>query len=114
MPFQPGNQIGNLGNRSGIPKRPRIVTQRLIAILNETDEDNIPKLHRLASALYNRAIEGDVAAIKEVIDRVEGKVPQPIAGDPDNPLVVASVIREIVDPQSNVIALPDASSSRAS
>ena len=113
MPFQPGNQ---LGNRAGIPKRPRIVTQRLIAILNETDEDNIPKLHRLASALYNRAIEGDVTAIKEVIDRVEGKVPQPIAGDPDNPLIVTSIVREIVDPtqKSNIIALPDASSSRAS
>ena len=111
MGFQPGN---NLGRGPYHHKRPRIITQRLIAILNETDEDNIPKLHRFANALFNRALEGDVTAIKEVIDRVEGKVPQPIAGDPENPLVIASVIREIVDPQSNVIALPDASSSRAS
>ena len=93
MPFQAGNQ---LGNRLGFPKRPKIVTQRLIALLNETDANNIPKLHRLANALFDKALEGDVTAIKEVIDRVEGKVPQPIAGDPDNPLTITSVVHEIV------------------
>ena len=96
MPFQAGNQ---LGNRLGFPKRPKIVTQRLIALLNETDANNIPKLHRLANALFDKALEGDVTAIKEVIDRVEGKVPLPIAGDPDNPLVIERVIHEIVRPE---------------
>ena len=48
-------------------------------MLNETDADNIPKLHRVANALIDKAIEGDVTAIKEVLDRVDGKVPQPIA-----------------------------------
>ena len=108
MAFQPGN---NLGRGPYHHKRPRIVTQRLIAMLNETDENNIPKLHRFANALFNKALEGDVTAIKEVIDRVEGKVPQPIAGDPDNPLVIdVTVIRENRKARSNrassMLAIP--------
>jgi hypothetical protein len=92
MPFQPGNQLG----RDVYKKRPKFITQRLIALLNETDANDIPKLNRLATALLDKAIEGDVTAIKEVIDRVEGKVPQPIAGDPDNPLTISTVVHEIV------------------
>jgi hypothetical protein len=114
MTFQPGNQ---LAKANGVLKKPRIVTQRLIAELNATDETNIPKLHRLANALLDKALEGDVAAIKEVMDRVEGKVPQPMSGDPDNPLVIQHVTRTIVhaDPnqRSNPIAIADAGNSRA-
>ena len=107
MTFQPGHQYA--GNRAGTPKRPRIITQRIIAILNETDENNIPKLHRFAATLFNRALEGDMVAIKEVIDRVEGKVPQPIAGDPDNPLVIERVIHEIVKPEEKLVSYSQAS-----
>jgi hypothetical protein len=65
--------------------------------------------------LLDKALEGDVAAIKEVMDRVEGKVPLPIAGDPDNPLVIQTVNRTIVDPtqKTNPLTLPDARNSRA-
>lgn len=43
-------------------------------------EDNPRKLRRIAEALYDKAIEGDVAAIKEIGDRLDGKVPQAIGG----------------------------------
>jgi hypothetical protein len=79
------------------------------------DTNNVPKVRRFAEALLARALEGDVAAMNAVMDRVEGKVPQQIQGDPDNPLVIATVMREIVDPtqKSNAWALPDASDPRA-
>jgi hypothetical protein len=108
MPFQVGNQLG----RDVYKKRPKFITQRLIALLNETDVDDISKLNRFVTALFNKALEGDVTAIKEVIDRVEGKVPQPIAGDPDNPLVIERVIHEIVTPEPKPLA--NASYSQAS
>jgi hypothetical protein len=113
MPFQPGNQLGKA--TAGIPKKPRIVTQRLIALLNETDANNIPKVHRLAVALLDKALEGDVTAIREVMDRVDGKVPQQIQGDPDNPLTIERVIHEIVraDPNQRINP-PDAGYSKAS
>ena len=43
-------------------------------------------------------VQPDVAAIKEIIDRVQGKAPQAVqlGGDPDNPLEVINVIERIV------------------
>jgi len=53
---------------------------------------------QLADALLAKALEGDVAALKEVGDRIEGKVAQAIiGGDPDdNPIYI--VERTIVRP----------------
>jgi hypothetical protein len=38
------------------------------------------KLRLVARALVNKAVEGDVTAIKDVIDRMDGKPPQTLAG----------------------------------
>lgn len=45
-------------------------------------------LRRIADALLSKAYEGDMQAIKEIADRLDGKVPQGIEGDPENPLQV--------------------------
>jgi hypothetical protein len=113
MPFQPGNQLGKA--TAGIPKKPRIVTQHLIALLNEVDLNDVPKVRRFAEALLAKALEGDVAAMKEVADRVDGKVPVQVQGDPDNPLTIERIIHEIVraDPNQRINP-PDAGYSKAS
>lgn len=54
------------------------------------------KLAQVAEALVDKAIEGDVPAIKEIADRVDGKVAQVVAGDADNPLAVSVIERVIV------------------
>ena len=55
-------------------------------------EDNPRKLRRLAEALYDKAAEGDVQALKEVGDRLDGKVAQAIVGEDSDgnsgPLVI--------------------------
>lgn len=56
-----------------------------IAIKEATDEGG-SKLRAVADALITKAISGDVQAIREVADRLDGKVAQTIAGDPDAPL----------------------------
>lgn len=43
-------------------------------------EDNPRKLRKIAEKLFDKAAEGDVAAIKEIADRLDGKVPQAIGG----------------------------------
>lgn len=114
MPFQPGNQLANKINK----QRPRIITQNLIALLHEVDPNDVPKVRRFAEALLAKALEGDVAAMKEVADRVDGRVPVQVHGDPDNPLVIQTVVREIihVDTAQRInpnIALSNAGNSRA-
>lgn len=39
------------------------------------------RLHQVANALVDQAISGDVQAIKEINDRVDGKVPNKVIGD---------------------------------
>jgi hypothetical protein len=109
MPFQPENQEAKKADH----RRPRIVAQAIISALKETDSDNIPKLQRLGRALVAKALEGDVAAMKEVADRVDGKVPVQVQGDPDNPLIIERVMREIIDPSQKTNPLPDARDPRA-
>jgi len=51
--------------------------------------------------LIAKALEGDIAAIKEIGDRLEGKPAQVISGDADNPLTVINKIeRVIVNPKN--------------
>ena len=45
-------------------------------------------LRDIATKLIDNALEGDLPAMKELGDRVEGKPAQAIVGDPDQPLEV--------------------------
>ena len=58
-------------------------------------------LRCLAQSLLFKGADGDVPGIKEVADRLDGKVPQAIGGDPDNPLQVEQIKRTIVDPKED-------------
>jgi len=46
----------------------------------------------LAQALIDKALSGDVPALKEVNERALGKVAQPLAGDKDNPLFPVPIL----------------------
>jgi hypothetical protein len=81
MAFEVGNKAAVGANH----KKPRLITQKLIARLNDAGG---AALDRVIAALLAKAQEGDVPAIKEVFDRVDGKVPQAvIGGDEDDPAI---------------------------
>jgi hypothetical protein len=58
-------------------------------------------LRMIASAHINKALSGDLQAIKELADRLDGKVAQPVVGgdDDDAPVRIEQVQRTICDPQ---------------
>jgi hypothetical protein len=61
---------------------------------------NPQELEEAAKALFQKAKEGDVAAMREIGDRLEGKAAQSVtvSGDDEKPLIT-KVIREIVRPK---------------
>ena len=52
---------------------------------DEIDGQLIRRHRQVARALVKKAIDGDVPAIKEINERMDGKVPQAIGGDNDLP-----------------------------
>lgn len=47
------------------------------------------KLDLLAKALVNAGLDGDVSALKEIGDRLDGKVPQAVTGESGGPIALA-------------------------
>ena len=47
------------------------------------------KLDKIAAALVEEAVNGDVPAIKEIGDRLDGKVPQAVTGEGGGPIAMA-------------------------
>lgn len=88
---------------AGRPKSEKTFANMLRVAIKEAHEDGGDKLRAVADALVNKAISGDVPAIKEIADRLDGKVPQALVGDDDEaPInVVNKIVREIVRPQPN-------------
>lgn len=83
MPFEPGQS----GNPSGhAPKK------IWIAALNRAiAQDDGKKLRAAAEKLLELAADGDVSAIKELGDRLDGKAIQALVGADDGPLIVQVV-----------------------
>lgn len=69
---------------AGRPPSEKTFANMLRVAIKEAHESGGDKLRAVADALVTKAISGDVAAIKEVADRLDGKVPQAIVGDSEH------------------------------
>ena len=58
-------------------------------------QEDFKRIHKVAEALFAKAEEGDIAAIKELGDRIDGKASQEITGDSDAPITV--IVRTGID-----------------
>jgi hypothetical protein len=69
MPFQPGNQEAKKGNKAKLYRR---------ALLMELAAagDDFKEMRQIARAHIDQAKTGDIAAIKEFADRLDGRAPQ--------------------------------------
>jgi hypothetical protein len=93
-------------DRVKAPTKGKVMRDALWMALHREAEDSDGKmtkrLHLVADRLVKRAMDdGDVAAIREILDRIDGKVPTAIAGaDGEGPVSVSVIERVIIDPKS--------------
>ena len=82
---------------AGRPPKEKSFANMLRIAISEVHEGEHNKLRAVADALVNKAISGDVPAMKEIADRIDGKVPQGIVGDDDaDPINIVQRIERIV------------------
>jgi len=75
----------------GRPPKEKSFANMLNIAIKEGDN-----LRAVAEALVEKAKSGDVQAIKEIADRLDGKVPQAVVGDNDHDpvrMIVTGVVR---------------------
>jgi hypothetical protein len=77
---------------AGRPPKEKSFANMLRIAINEATEEGGTKLRAVADALVLKATAGDVPAIKEIADRLDGKVPQALIGDDDEPPIQFSRI----------------------
>lgn len=68
---------------AGRPPKEKSFANMLNIAIKEANEQGTTKLREVADALVAKAISGDVQAIKEIADRLDGKPAQAIVGDDD-------------------------------
>ena len=74
----------------------------ILALMREAEDDAgavVQKLHVIAGKLVEKAMAGDIQAIKEVCDRVDGRPTQP-PGEEEAPVAVSRIERVIVRPET--------------
>ncbi len=90
MGFQKGHKLST-GRRS-----PKPFIDALNMELKSVGDDH-KALRRIARALLAKANEGEGWAVKEIADRLDGKVPQAVIGDADeDPILINAIVRTIV------------------
>lgn len=93
--FKPGHKIGApKGNTNGA--KPRMFYNALVDAVRVRDLTKKEKgiLREVADKLLDMALGGDVMAMRELFDRLDGKVKQQVehTTDPDHPIVLQHVM----------------------
>lgn len=79
------------------PKEKSFANMLNIAIKEAVEGTDKTKLRAVADALVAKAMSGDVQAIKEIADRLDGKVPQAVVGGEEGDAPVQIVFKTVYD-----------------
>lgn len=90
-----------LGNQNAAKAKVwRAAIERALERRTQSRVDGKKEIDALAEKLLDLVSQGDLPALKEFGDRIDGKPAQAIIGEEDNPLhVVSRIERVIVDPK---------------
>src|SRR5881394_3033770 len=82
-----------LGNRNASnAKLWKAAIDRALKRRTESRKDGLAEIDALADKLLEMAAGGDLLALKEFGDRIDGKAIQIIGGDEDNPIAVREIL----------------------
>jgi hypothetical protein len=91
-----------MAERGGQPGNTNATKNKVwIEALNRSiAQDDGKRLRAAAEKLLDLAVEGNVPALKELGDRLDGKPAQAVtlSGDPENPVMVQEITRQVVKP----------------
>ena len=101
MPFEKGKS-GNpktqwKKRQSGNPNRRRNAAKDILNELLDTEIEDRTQKERLLSKLIQMGMRGDLGAIKEVLDRTEGKSKEHIVTEEFKPLRVLEFGDDVLD-----------------
>jgi|TARA_R110000787_G_scaffold271517_1_gene378745 predicted transcriptional regulator len=99
MPFEKGNKIGNRfkeGNNAN-PNGRRNAARDILNKILDTEVDERTKRERLLDKLVNMANHGNLNAMKEVLDRTEGKSTEYIVTEEVKPIRILDFGDDILD-----------------
>ncbi len=71
---------------AGRPPSEKTFANMLRVAISEAHAKGGTNLRQVAQALVDKALTGDVPAIREIGDRLDGKVPQGIVGEEGGPM----------------------------
>ncbi len=95
MAFEIGNKAGALANH----RTPKLFRDALMIALKRAAADGVEAIQEVADGLVAKAIaDRDVQAIREIADRIDGKVPQAIGGDSSLDALVIQIVRHADNP----------------
>ncbi|TGV26345.1 hypothetical protein EN786_12545 [Mesorhizobium sp. M4B.F.Ca.ET.143.01.1.1] len=78
---------------AGRPPKEKSFANMLKIAITATGKSGEPKLREVAEMLVDQALLGEGWAIKEIADRIDGKVPQAVVGDDESdPISLVHVI----------------------
>lgn len=83
---------GQSGNPKGRSKRIQYISEALRELLKNPDD-----ARQIAERIIKDAKAGNYNAINFLADRTEGKVTQPIGGDPNMPIVVEKIVAHVTE-----------------
>ena len=90
--------MARTGRPVGAINKDRPFRAALVRALGIAD-NNPEKLDKLAEALIAQAKTGDVAALREVSDRLDGRVPQAVVGDDGSePITLRTIVTGVIRP----------------
>lgn len=95
-----GGRRAGAGRPPGSPNKPKLWADAIRrAVLRQAKGEKTKRLEVLADSLIRAGMAGDVSALREVGDRLDGRPAQAIVGDADaDPIQLERIERVIVRP----------------
>jgi hypothetical protein len=87
MTFKPGQS----GNPGGLRKHKEFANA-LRMELAALDHDDLQGMRKVAASLIREALKGNITAVKEIADRLDGRVPQAITVDQEERVKFIAVV----------------------